>query len=188
MDQWIVNFANQCGDYAYLVIFLWTFLEGETIVLMTAAALSGGILHLNVYGLLISAFVGSFSGDQLWFAVGRRYGARLLERWPSLDRKASGVFRLLDRYNDLFVLTFRFIYGLRNISPFAIGMTGISRRRFFALNAVAAFTWANAFVWGGFFLGRAFEKYLGQATQIALLTLLGALLIAWLVKYRLKSA
>ena len=187
MEQWIVNLTNNYGELAYLVILVWTFLEGETIVLLTAAALSGGIINLNIWMVLLVAFLGSFSGDQLWFAVGRRYGASVLARWPSLEDKTCGVFRLLDRHNDLFILTFRFIYGLRNISPFAIGMTHVSRKRFLALNAVAAFTWANAFVWGGFFLGRALEKYLGQASQAVLGIVVVAMFVGWLAG-RFKSA
>ncbi len=187
MEQWIINLTNNYGELAYLVTLVWTFLEGETIVLLTAAALSRGIINLNIWMVLLVSFLGSFSGDQLWFAVGRRYGAGLLARWPSLEDKTAGVFRLLDRHNDLFILTFRFIYGLRNISPFAIGMTQVSRRRFLALNAVAAATWANAFVWGGYFLGRALEKYLGQASQMVLGFVVLAMLAGWLLG-RLKSA
>jgi len=187
VEQWIINLTNNYGELAYLAIFVWTFLEGETIVLLTAAALSGGIIHLNVWMVLLVSFLGSFSGDQVWFAVGRRYGAGLLHRWPSLEDKAAGVFRLLDRHNDLFILTFRFIYGLRNISPFALGMTHVSRKRFLALNAVAAVTWANAFVWGGFFLGRALDKYLGQASQFALGIFVLVMLFGWLAG-RFKSA
>jgi membrane protein DedA with SNARE-associated domain len=187
LEQWIINLTNHYGELAYLAIFVWTFLEGETIVLLTAAALSGGIINLNVWLVLLAAFLGSFSGDQLWFAVGRRYGAGLMARWPSLGDKSCGVFRLLDRYNDLFILTFRFIYGLRNISPFAIGMTHVSRKRFLALNALAAVTWANAFVWGGFFLGRAMDKYLGQASQLALGVVVLAIVTGWILN-RFKSA
>ena len=187
MEQWIINLTNNYGELAYLAIFIWTFLEGETIVLLTAAALSGGIINLNIWIVLLVSFLGSFSGDQLWFAVGRRYGAGLLARWPSLEDKTCGVFRLLDRHNDLFILTFRFIYGLRNISPFAIGMTHVSRRRFLALNALAAMTWANAFVWGGYFLGRAMDKYLGQASQLVLGLFVLTMLVGWVLG-RFKSA
>ncbi len=187
MDQWIVNLANNHGGLAYLVIFFWTLLEGETIVLITAAALSGRIIHLNIWLLLLVSFCGSFVGDQVWFAVGRRYGKPLLARWPSLAGKAEGVFRLLDRYNDLFILTFRFVYGLRNISPFAIGMTHVSRTRFFVLNFVAALAWANAFVWGGYSLGRALENYLGEASQIVLGVVVLAVMITWLVRKRMRS-
>jgi membrane protein DedA with SNARE-associated domain len=187
LDQWIISLANDHGDLAYLAILIWTFLEGETIVLIAAAALSSGVITLNIWLLLAVSFCGSFAGDQLWFAVGRRYGAGLLARWPSLERKAQGVFRLLDRYNDLFILTFRFIYGLRNISPFAIGMTQVSRHRFLFLNGLAALLWANAFVWGGYSLGRAMERFVGEASQATLIILLLALLVGWRLRRRFKS-
>ena len=188
MEQWIVNLANEHGGLAYLVILVWTFLEGETIVLITTAAVSSGIIDLNVWLVLLVSFLGSFSGDQLWFAVGRRYGASLLARWPALESKADGVLRLLDRYNDLFILSFRFICGLRNISPFAIGMTHVSRRRFLMLNGFAAMLWANSFVWGGYFVGRAIEKYFGQASQVTFGVIALILMLGWLLRRSLKSA
>ena len=188
MDQWVVNFANHYGALAYLAILLWTFLEGETVVLIAAASISGGIVDLDIWLLLLASFCGSFAGDQLWFWVGRRYGVPLLARWPTLEGKADGVFRLLDRYNDLFILTFRFIYGLRNISPFAIGMTQVAGKRFFALNLIAALVWANSFVWGGYFLGRALEHTLGQASQVGLGVVVVILFAAWLLRRTFRSA
>jgi membrane protein DedA with SNARE-associated domain len=188
LDQWIVNFANHYGALAYLVILVWTFLEGETVVVIAAAAISGGIVDLNIWLLLLCSFCGSFAGDQLWFWVGRRFGAPLLARWPSLEAKTEGAFRLLDRYNDLFILTFRFIYGIRNISPFAIGMTHVTRTRFFALNLTAALVWANAFVWGGYTLGRALDNYLGEASKVALGIIVLAIFVAWILRKKFKSA
>jgi hypothetical protein len=53
------------------------------------------------------------------------------------------------------VLAFRFLYGLRLLSPFVIGTTHISYRRFLLLNAMAALVWAGIFATLGFVLGDA---------------------------------
>lgn len=188
MDQWIVNFVNNYGPLVYLVILGWTFLEGETIVLITGALISGGNVNLSVAALTTVAFLGSFGGDQAYFYIGRRYGAPLLDRWPGMARKIDWAFRLLRKHETLFILSFRFIYGIRNVSPFIIGMSGVSRAKFMALNVVAAVIWANTFAWGGYFLGKALEVYLGESKLaflgiIVFLAICGAL-INWLRQRR----
>ncbi|PKU26300.1 DedA family protein [Telmatospirillum siberiense] len=192
LEQWIVDFANNYGPLIYLVILVWTFLEGETVVLVTGALISGGAVHLNVWLLALFAFLGSFGGDQAWFYIGRTYGTPLLKRWPNMARKVEFAFTLLRRQENLFILSFRFIYGLRNISPFIIGMTGVSRAKFFTLNLIAAVVWANAFAWGGYTLGKVLETYLGESSQAALAVLVAVILcvtvINWLRQRRKNRA
>lgn len=163
MEQWIIDTANNYGPLVYLLILGFTFFEGETIVLITGAMISGGEIKLSVLTLTFFAVLGSFGGDQTWFYIGRRYGTPLLARWPNMAAKIDWGFQLLRRHENLFILSFRFIYGLRNVSPFIIGMSGISRSKFMLLNLIAAVVWANTFAWGGYFIGRALEIYLGES-------------------------
>lgn len=183
LEQWIVDFANNYGALVYLVILCWTFLEGETVVLITGALISGGSVHLSVWMLALVAFVGSFGGDQAWFYIGRRYGTPLLKRWPTMGKKVEWAFRLLRKQEDVFILTFRFIYGLRNVSPFIIGMAGVSRVKFLGLNLIAAGVWANTFAWGGYTLGKALECYLGESSRLVLGILVFLAAGAWLVNW-----
>jgi len=183
LEQWIVDFANNYGPLIYLVILVWTFLEGETVVLVTGALISGGSVHLSVWLLALFAFLGSFGGDQAWFYIGRTYGTPLLKRWPTMARKVEFAFTLLRRQENLFILSFRFIYGLRNISPFIIGMTGVSRVKFVVLNMLAAGVWANTFAWGGYTLGKVLETYLGESSQAVLAVLVVIILCVTLVNW-----
>ncbi|HLN23987.1 MAG TPA: DedA family protein [Patescibacteria group bacterium] len=168
MEQWIVDTANNHASLVYLAILGWTFLEGETIVLLTGALISGGEVTLSVAMLTLCALLGSFGGDQTWYYIGRKYGSPLLQRWPTMAAKIDWAFRLLRRHENLFILSFRFIYGIRNVSPFLIGMTGVSRFKFAVMNFIAALIWANTFSWGGYFLGKALESYAGESKMAAL--------------------
>ena len=193
LEHWIVEFANHHGPLVYLVILVWTFLEGETIVLITGALISGGDVQLSVWLLAISAFLGSFGGDQAWYFIGRKYGTPLLARWPTMASKIECAFALLRRYENLFILSFRFIYGLRNISPFIIGMSGISRAKFVLLNFIAAVVWANAFAWGGYTIGKILETYLGGSSQLILAVAVVAVVVmtgvnAWRQRRKVLAA
>ncbi|MEO5373948.1 MAG: DedA family protein [Alphaproteobacteria bacterium] len=165
--------------YGYFAILLFTFLEGETIVILAGIAAYQG--YMNVYLVAVSGFCGSFLGDQLYYAIGRHYGTPLLNRWPHLRKRIEWVFDILRRYETLYILSFRFIYGVRNISPFVIGMTGISRLKFMTLNCLAAMLWASTFSAGGYFFGHAIERILGENQTKALLVLGGIALTVGVV-------
>ncbi|MBC7905711.1 MAG: DedA family protein [Rhodospirillaceae bacterium] len=162
MEDVLQTVLTEYGFLLYPVILLWTFVEGETVVIITGALASEGRYNISVELLALSAFAGSFLGDQLYYYIGRRYGTPLLNRWPTLGKKIEWAFGLVKSHPTLFILSFRFIYGVRNIAPFVIGISGVSRVRYFILNFIAAMIWAHSFAWGGYLLGRALESWLGD--------------------------
>jgi membrane protein DedA with SNARE-associated domain len=159
------------GDWFYLIAFIWTFLEGETVVLFAGFAAAQGML--NPFLLLAATGLGSFAGDQSWFWVGRHFGSRLLDRFPRWRFGVEAALRWLERYNAGFILSFRFIYGVRNFSSFAMGMSAIRGKRFLALNFLAAALWAAGFIAVGYFLGHAFRAVLGDLARSFSLAMLG---------------
>jgi membrane protein DedA with SNARE-associated domain len=66
----------------------------------------------------------------------------VINRFPSLKPRADRAFRLLHRYDNIFILSFRFIYGIRISSPVIIGASGVGVKRFVLLNFIAALIWS----------------------------------------------
>jgi membrane protein DedA with SNARE-associated domain len=167
----LAQLAADYGDYVYPIVFILTFLEGETFVIF------GGVLahqgYLDWWLLFFSAWIGSFCGDQLYFWIGRRWGQDLLVRFPKWRGSAEGALYFLRRYNTWFILSFRFIYGVRNLASFAIGMSGVPPLRFLALNFVAAFVWALSFAGFGYVFGQALEAVLGDIVHTFGMVMLG---------------
>jgi membrane protein DedA with SNARE-associated domain len=146
--------------WGYLAIFLGTFFEGETFVILAGLMAYQGLL--DPWLVILSAFAGSFCGDQTWFYIGRHGGPwvmRKLERAKPAVDKAS---ELLRRWDLWFILSFRFIYGIRNVAPFAIGNAGVRPLRYFMLNMIAAIIWATSFGGSGYVFGEAFTRALGD--------------------------
>jgi len=160
------------GAYTYLIAFVWTFLEGETIVLFAGFAAAQGLL--NPFLLLVAAWLGSFAGDQLYFWIGRHFGLAILSRFPRWRHGVESALSWLERYNTGFILSFRFIYGVRNLSSFAMGLSAIRWQRFLLLNFLAAGLWATSFIAVGYFLGHAFRAVLGHLVRSFSLLMLGA--------------
>jgi membrane protein DedA with SNARE-associated domain len=148
------------GAWFYPFTFALTFIEGETFVLVAGFAAAQGLLNAPL--LLLAAWLGSFAGDQCYFWIGRNFGLRLLSRRPMWRARVDSALAWVKRYDTWFILSFRFIYGVRNFSSFALGISGIAWQRFLILNLIAAFLWAAVFVGAGYFCGRAFERMLGE--------------------------
>ncbi|MBM3549708.1 MAG: DedA family protein [Alphaproteobacteria bacterium] len=156
----IAETIREYGEWFYVITFIWTFLEGETFVLFAGLGARQGILRLDL--LILFAWLGSFCGDQLYFWIGRRYGNALLRRFPRWAPGVNAALDLLRRYNTWFILSFRFIYGVRNFSSFAMGTSGLSWPRFLVLNFIAAGVWAVTFAGTGYIVGATFEHLLGD--------------------------
>jgi membrane protein DedA with SNARE-associated domain len=172
----VERFILEHGAWTYLITFVWTFFEGETFVLLAGLASAQGMIYAPF--LLIAAWLGSFSGDQCYFWLGRHFGQRLMERRPEWRPRVDTATRWLKRFDSIFILTFRFIYGVRNFSSFALGMSRIDWRRFLVLNLVAALLWACTFTGVGYASGQALERMLGHlAHEISILLLVGLVLL-----------
>jgi membrane protein DedA with SNARE-associated domain len=151
------------GACFYVIAFVWTFLEGETVVLFAGFAAAQGLVDPLL--LLVAAWLGSFSGDQCYFWLGRKFGVRLLDRFPRFRHGVDAALRWLERYDVGFILSFRFIYGIRNFSSFAMGLSAVRWDRFLRWNLLAAGLWAASFVAVGYFLGQAFRTVLGDVAR-----------------------
>lgn len=162
MEEFIVNFVTEHGYLIYPLVLVWTFFEGETIVLIVSAMAATGAPFINLPLLAACATTGTMAGDQLFYYLGRFYGTPFLASRPRLAAKAERGFQLLRKGEVLFILSYRFIYGVRNVSPFVVGVSGISPLRFFILNLIASSLWAATFTLGGFFLGKVLEQWLEQ--------------------------
>lgn len=171
------------SSYGYWAIFIMTFLEGETILVLAGMAAHHGYLDLRL--VITSAFAGTFLGDQLYFHLGYRIGPALIQRRASWVAAADKLHRLLNRHETLLVLTFRFLYGLRTIASFVFGAAQVSKGRFLVFNAAGALLWAASIGYGSFLFGELFQRFVDgfQRYELAIFITIGVLAVA-LVAYR----
>jgi membrane protein DedA with SNARE-associated domain len=182
-----MSLVSLLHDHGYAVILVGTFLEGETILIMAGFAAHGGYLYLPwVVGV---ATAGSFMGDQLYFYLGRRYGWDILNRFPRIKPRASRVQMLLQRYHSPLILGIRFLYGLRIVGPLAIGMTSVSRIRFFSLNLLGAIVWATLIGGLGYMFGQALSLIFTDLHRYeeALLALMAIMGVAIWIRQRWRT-
>jgi membrane protein DedA with SNARE-associated domain len=134
---WLVGFVQEWG---YVAVFLGSLIEGESVIFI-----AGFFAHLGILSLpkiIAVSFVATLFADQALYHVGRHYGNHFLDKFPSFKPRADKAFRLLRRYDNIFILSFRFIWGIRIISPIIIGSSGVGFKRFLILNLIAAIIWS----------------------------------------------
>lgn len=174
------SLENIVESYGYLAVFIGTFIEGETILVVGGFLAHRGYMELP--GVWLAAFLGTFCGDQLFFYLGRFRGAGFLERRPAWRAKSQRVFELLHRHQIWVILGFRFLYGFRTVTPLVIGASRIAPLRFFVLNGIGAAVWAVALGTLGYFVGHTLETLLGEVKRYELQVLgviMGVGLIIW---------
>jgi membrane protein DedA with SNARE-associated domain len=69
------------------------------------------------------------------------------------------------------ILGFRFLYGIRTVTPFLLGASGVPAVRFVPLNAVGGALWALGIGVLGYLLGHTLEVLLAEAKRYELLVL-----------------
>ncbi|MGY6278094.1 DedA family protein [Methylomonas sp. MgM2] len=169
-------------DYGYWALLIGTFLEGETILVIAGFLAYSGYLQLP--WVILTAFAGTFAGDQSFFYLGRYKGIAFLEKRPLWHKKTDKVFDLLRKHQIKVVLGFRFLYGVRNVTPFVIGASRMHPGKFFLLNGLGAGFWAVAVAYLGYEFGDVAETMLGEIKHYETHVLLGLIAFGGLLFWR----
>ncbi len=173
--------ADLVSSYGYLAVFIGTLLEGETVLIAAGFAAHNGLLDFPI--VLAVAIAGGTLGDLLAFLLGRWKGAALLARFPSLAKHQPRIHALLERYDALFIVSVRFLYGLRIAGPVIMGSSRITLLRFAVFNAIGAVIWAALVAGAGYSFGLAIKSIFDDARKIEESVLVGILtigLVFWL--------
>ncbi len=165
-----MSLAHLIHVYGYIAILIGCFFEGEAVLVLGGMAAAQGYLVLA--GVMVAGFIGSVTGDQLFFHLGRRYGPEAVARKPRLHKANARLQGWIRRHETALLLGFRFLYGLRSAAPFVFGASPIGRARFTFLNAIGAAVWAVAVSYGGYVAGGAFAAILAHVAHYELLLLL----------------
>ncbi len=131
---------------------------GETALIASALAAHRGDLSLEL--VIVLAAAAAILGDNVGFAIGRRYGRRVFETpGPLFNQRLA----LLDVGEPFFakhgpkaVFLGRWLAGLRIASAWLAGMNKMSWPTFLFWNALGGICWAVGVGLGAYYAGHAF--------------------------------
>ncbi len=130
-------------------------MEGESVILTASAAAAAG--YLSIYKVMAVTFLGTLFADQGLYFLGFYWGKDLIElikrKFPQTERYMEKGFGLLEKYRTAYILIFRFIYGIRIVSPILIGSRHVPFATFAFLNFIAAIIWTLISCGLGYFFG-----------------------------------
>jgi membrane-associated protein len=163
--------------FAEAAILLGFVFPGET------AALLGGVLAskggVTLPAITVVVVLCAIVGDSVGYAVGDRWGRKLLNLGP-LRKRQKGLNMALDqlsRRGATAVFVARFSAFLRAVVPGLAGMSSMPYRIFLPANAIGGICWGVLYVMLGYFVGERVEKATGIASDI----LLGIILVVIVV-------
>ena len=166
------------GTYGYPALLVGTFFEGETFLVLAGFAASLG--YLDIPWVILVAFVGTFSGDQVFFYLGRRHSVMVqsfLDYYPAWQNRIGRVQGLIERYQTALVFVFHFLYGLRIAFLLVIGLSRIPAGKFFILNFFSALVWAIVIGMMGYLFGSALAMIIGDLKDLENYILAGIAMI-----------
>jgi membrane protein DedA with SNARE-associated domain len=156
-------FIESLKDYGYIILFFWCVLEGEMGLVM------GGILSrtgdMQYFLTVFVAGLGGFTGDQIYFYVGRFNKGLIQRKLHKQRRKFAIAHLLLKKYGWPIIFMQRYMYGLRTVIPMSIGITKYSAKKFAIINLLSAWVWAAITVTPAYIFGNELLDIVVTAKQ-----------------------
>lgn len=190
IKEFLVNLLGGIGDlftpafwtsllihYKYWVVIAGALIEGEVILMLAGGAAYHG--YLSLPWVMMIAFIGAVIHDHLLFFLGRHVGSKIIYKYPSLHNKAVRISDFMHKYDRWFIMSFRFIYGVRTVTPLIVGTTSIALRRYSLLVTTSALIWAIIVAYLGYTFAIAIEALIENFEKYSKYIGLGLILVGF---------
>ncbi|MBA2953757.1 phosphatase PAP2 family protein [Nocardioides sp. MAH-18] len=154
------------GPLAVLLVMAVVFIEtglmagfilpGDSLLFTAGLLVAHGTIGVPIWAVVPLVCAAAVIGDQVGYAVGRRYGPRVLTRPRSrllnpahLDRASS----FFDRHGPRAVVLARFVPVARTFTPVAAGAGKMPYRTYLAYNIAGGALWCTTMLLAGYLLG-----------------------------------
>ncbi len=167
-------------EYAYVLLFLGVIIEGETPLVI--ASVMANQSYLNLTPVILIGFFSALIGDQLCFLLARTKGKLWLQKSTFLSKRMEKIIIMIQNNDVYVILIMRFLYGLRVLVPFFLGLTNISWKRYFVFNLIGVTIWIIVFTTVGHTLAKGTDfLFEGQINfELILFVSLFSILIVFL--------
>lgn len=163
LDETLKEFLYNYQHLAYIIIFFWCILEGELALLL------GGIFahegHVNLGLIIFVAGLGGFTGDQIYFYIGRYNKKYIQKKLKKQRRKFAVAHLLLQKFGGLIIFLQRYMYGFRTVIPMSIGITRYDAKKFAVINLFSAWIWAAVTILLAWFFGQEIWAFVAWAER-----------------------
>ncbi|WP_331774023.1 DedA family protein [Sulfurospirillum sp. 1612] len=148
MEAYLIELLQH---YGYIILYFWSILEGEMGLIMAGIMSHTG--HMNLAIAIFVAGLGGFTGDQIYFFIGRHNKKYVYKKFKGQRRKFALAHILLKKNGWPIIFSQRYMYGMRTIIPISIGLTRYSAKKFAFINLLSAWCWATVTITPAWFFG-----------------------------------
>lgn len=159
----------------YVLFFFGIFLEGELILLSAVIAAHQGLM--NIWLVIGIAFIATITSDVFYYNLGKHSA----EKWLAKSKFAQNYLVVKNRliqHRTKMLLTYRFLYGMRMVTPFVLGTQQVSLFTFLKYSIISTVIWSLLFVGLGYTFGEVIINNLKHIQKIEYYFIGGLILVA----------
>ena len=201
MAHWIFELLRRhFQEWGYWTVVIALLLEnagipvpGETILLF-ASFLAYSEQELRLPIIIVVGTIACTLGDNIGYAIGRRGGRPLLEKYKHIfhipERTIRRGERLFARHGHVTIFFARFIFGMRIIAGPLAGVLHMPWKQFALFNFLGAVTWVTVISCVGYFFGSEWDELMRVVKRVNAGVLVAVVVIAlvlW-VRHRRRVA
>lgn len=195
-------------EHGYSALFFTVLLDQLGVPLPTVPIVVGagalvGLGYMHPVPVFVLVLAASLLGDLIWYELGRRRGARILNFLCQISLEPDTcVYKtqtVFEQYGVSCLLFAKFVPGLYTVTPPVAGMVGLPLRRFLLFDALGIVIWTAVYGGLGWLLRHQLEWLLLQVqaigatlVQVALTVLVVHLVVKFYVRWsflrRLRTA
>jgi len=176
MFQMMVDWVSG-SNWSYVAIFAVAVIDAffpvvpsESMVIVAGTLAGTG--DLNVFLVILAAWAGAVTGDNISYGIGKFAGERTVKRLfkhPKAHRGFDWAEQQLEERGSYIIVIARFIPFGRTAVTFTAGYThGLPWHRFFRYDLVAGGVWATYATMLGYIGGKQFEEHPWQGVLLGL--------------------
>lgn len=163
--------------HGYSVLFVSVFarqmwLPIPAILFLIAAGALADSGRMTLAAALGLAIVACLLADMMWYEAGRRWGDQILHFIYGLALDPEAASRrskeAFVRHGARTLMLAKFVVGLDAATPPLAGLSGTSRTRFIAFDAVGAALWSGVYAGLGYLLGRDLDRAAAYAARLGM--------------------
>lgn len=185
--------------HAYAILFLWVLVEQlglpiPSIPLLFTAGTLSATHRVSAFSALLCVIAACVVSDSTWFALGRRYGGRVIRLLCKLSLEATTCVAKTEGYftrrGAETLLFAKFVPGLSTVAAPIAGQTRMRYSRFLMFDLSGSMLWSLSFLLAGRFFGdvakrsQAFFGFLSHFAAVVFILMVAAFLIWRVVKQR----
>ena len=187
----VILWLKDNPEWIALGVFGAAFIESFALIgviipgVVLLAVISGmASSSLNVFELVLIAYVGSFLADILSFIIGTRISKSINNLWPFYkypNLLAQGR-SFVKRFGILGVFVGKFIGPIRPLLPLTAGSLGMNFKHFSIVEIFSSFLWALLYTVPGYYAGKSILDSQFDLTWLMTI-IIGIVVLLFIVRY-----